>query len=84
MTLGADALFKPTEGRTAMTIKSEMRHVEASSTCAEAQASEVNIGLGPNQLIWLRRNINSFKYAEERQLNLRLDRLRAAHIAGLI
>ena len=67
-----------------MTSTSEMRHVEAFSTRAAAHTSEVNMGLGPNQLTWLRRNINSFRYDEDQRLKLRLDRLRAAHTVGLI
>ncbi len=41
-------------------------------------------GLGPNQLTWLRRNIDSFKQAEEQRYLLWQDAERAARIAGLI
>ena len=47
------------------------------------RASTVAMGLGPNQLTWLRRNIDSFKYAEEQRRLLRQDVVRAARIAGL-
>lgn len=40
--------------------------------------------LGPNQLNWLRLNIDSFRYAEDQQALLQLDTVRAARIAGLI
>ena len=40
--------------------------------------------LGPNQLSWLRLNIDSFRYAEDQQALLRHDAVRAARIAGLI
>jgi hypothetical protein len=53
-------------------------------TRVEAQASKANTGLGPNQLVWLRRNITSFKYAEEQRLSLGLDKLRAAYVTGLV
>ena len=42
------------------------------------------MGLGPNQLTWLRRNIDSFKEAEEQRRQMRQDVVRAARIAGLI
>ena len=48
------------------------------------RASEFTMGLGPNQLTWLRRNIDSFKYLEEQRYQLRQDAVRAARIAGLI
>lgn len=40
--------------------------------------------LGPNQLSWLRLNIDSFRYAENQQALLQHDAVRAARIAGLI
>ena len=49
-----------------------------------SDASQLMIGLGPNQLTWLRRNINSFKHAEEQRRLLRQDVVRAARMAGLI
>jgi len=51
---------------------------------ATTRASEITLGLGPNQLTWLRRNIDSFKYAEEQRYQTRQDAVRAARIAGLI
>jgi len=47
-------------------------------------APPTNRGLGPNQLNWLRSNINSFRYAENQQAFLQQDAVRAARIAGLI
>jgi len=41
-------------------------------------------GLGPNQLTWLRRNIDSFRHLEEQRYLLRQDSVRAARMAGLI
>jgi DNA-binding NarL/FixJ family response regulator len=41
------------------------------------------MGLGPNQLTWLRRNIGSFKDAEEQRYLARQDAVRAARLAGL-
>jgi hypothetical protein len=46
--------------------------------------SEAMMGLGPNQLTWLRRNIGSFKDAEEQRYLARQDAVRAARLAGLI
>jgi hypothetical protein len=40
--------------------------------------------LGPNQLNWLRLNIDSFRWAENQQALLQRDAVRAARIAGLI
>jgi hypothetical protein len=54
------------------------------SARSAARAAEVTMGLGPNQLTWLRRNIDSFKYAEEQRYQLRQDVVRAARMAGLI
>jgi hypothetical protein len=64
-----------------MTRASEMPQVEASFNARAAHASEVKIGLVPNQPTWPRRNINSFMYTEHRRLKQRPDRLRAAHAA---
>jgi hypothetical protein len=48
-----------------------------------ARESDLTLGLGPNQLTWLRRNIDSFKHAEEQRRAMRQDVVRAARIAGL-
>jgi hypothetical protein len=53
-------------------------------SAAAASASQITMGLGPNQLTWLRRNIDSFKHAEEQRYQMRQDVVRAARIAGLI
>jgi hypothetical protein len=47
-------------------------------------APVVEQGLGPNQLKWLRLNIDSFRHAERQLASLRHDALRAARIACLI
>jgi hypothetical protein len=47
-------------------------------------AQTVAMGLGPNQLSWLRRTIDSFKQAEEQWILARQDAVRAARLAGLI
>jgi hypothetical protein len=54
------------------------------SRVAAARASDAAMGLGPNQLRWLRVNIDSFKELEEQRRQLRQDAVRAARIAGLI
>lgn len=51
---------------------------------ATVGASQPMWGLGPNQLNWLRRNIGSFKQAEDQRLQMRQDVVRAARMAGLI
>lgn len=56
----------------------------ADSAHSMSCASEAMMGLGPNQLTWLRRNIDSFKYAEEQRYQTRQDTVRAARLAGLI
>ena len=48
------------------------------------RASSAGMGLGPNQLTWLRRNIDSFKDAEDQRRLMRQDVVRAARIAGLV
>jgi hypothetical protein len=49
------------------------------------RASTIGMGgLGPNQLTWLRRNMNSFKDAEDQRRLMRQDVVRAARIAGLL
>jgi len=52
-------------------------------TRTSERASDAAMGLGPNQLTWLRRNIGSFKQLEEQRRLLRQDAVRAARIAGL-
>jgi hypothetical protein len=54
------------------------------SVHAMTRASSVGMGLGPNQLTWLRRNIDSFKDAEDQRRLMRQDVVRAARIAGLV
>lgn len=49
-----------------------------------SSAPEETIGLGPNQLTWLRRNVDGFKDLEELRHQVRQDTLRAARMAGLI
>lgn len=41
------------------------------------------LGLGPNQLKWLRRNMDAFREAEEQRYSVLQDAVRAARIAGL-
>jgi len=49
------------------------------------RASTIGLGgLGPNQLTWLRRNMNSFKHAEDQRSQMRQDVVRAARLAGLL
>jgi hypothetical protein len=47
-------------------------------------AAKNSWGLGPNQLNWLRRNIDAFRHLEEQRYLLRQDSMRAARLAGLI
>jgi hypothetical protein len=56
----------------------------AESARSAAQVSDEAMGLGPNQLTWLRRNIDSFKHAEDQRHLARQDTVRAARMAGLI
>jgi hypothetical protein len=56
----------------------------STSAVAAARASDAAMGLGPNQLKWLRGNIDSFKELEDQRRMLRQDAVRAARIAGLI
>ena len=56
----------------------------AESARSAVPAPEATMGLGPNQLTWLRRNIDSFKEAEEQRRQMRQDVVRAARIAGLV
>lgn len=57
---------------------------DAKNSRAGAQVHGAMAGLGPNQLSWLRSNIESFKQAEDQRVQLRQDARRAARIAGLI
>ncbi len=54
------------------------------ATVAAARASDAAMGLGPNQLKWLRGNIDAFKELEDQRRLMRQDTVRAARIAGLI
>ncbi|HKP23598.1 MAG TPA: hypothetical protein VJV39_07015 [Dongiaceae bacterium] len=54
------------------------------ATVAAARAADASMGLGPNQLKWLRGNIDSFKELEDQRRLTRQDTVRAARIAGLI
>jgi len=56
----------------------------AESVLSAVRASEAAMGLGPNQLTWLRQNIDSFKHAEDQRYLARPDTVRAARMAGLI
>jgi len=56
----------------------------STATVAAARASDASMGLGPNQLKWLRGNIDSFKELEDQRWQTRQDAVRAARIAGLI
>lgn len=49
-----------------------------------SRAAEVTMGLGPNQLTWLRRKICAFKDLEDQRHLVRQDAVRAARMAGLI
>ena len=63
---------------------STLMYETSDSRLAAARASDAAMGLGPNQLKWLRGNIDSFKELEEQRRQLRQDAVRAARIAGLI
>jgi len=69
-----------------MTTISSLTHMYEpnTATVSAARASDAAMGLGPNQLKWLRGNIDSFKELEEQRRMLRQDAVRAARIAGLI
>lgn len=66
------------------TISSLTHMYEGNATVAAARASDAAMGLGPNQLKWLRTNLDSFKELEDQRRMLRQDAVRAARIAGLI
>jgi hypothetical protein len=63
---------------------STFMHDTSNSRLAAARASEAAMGLGPNQLKWLRVNIDSFKELEDQRRLMRQDTVRAARMAGLI
>ena len=56
----------------------------SNSRLAAARASDAAMGLGPNQLKWLRTNLDSFKELEDQRRLMRQDTVRAARMAGLI
>jgi hypothetical protein len=56
----------------------------ADSARTAGESAALTLGLGPNQLDWLRRNISPFKEAEQQRRLMREDVVRAARIAGLI
>ena len=72
-----------TKGIAAMNAISTMAFSNNNAERTLSRASEA-MGLGPNQLTWPRRNIDSFKEAEEQRRQMRQDVVRAARIAGLI
>jgi hypothetical protein len=61
-----------------------LMHDTSNSRLAAARASDAAMGLGPNQLKWLRGNIDSFKELEDQRRMTRQDAVRAARMAGLI
>ena len=75
-----------TKGITTMNAIARLHFMNDNGASAHsaAAASQITLGLGPNQLTWLRRNIDSFKHAEEQRYQMRQDIVRAARIAGLI
>lgn len=73
-----------TKGITAMNAISRFAFTNDNAESAQTRASEAVMGLGPNQLTWLRRNIESFKHAEDQWCLARQDTVRAARLAGLI
>ena len=56
----------------------------AESMRSTTRASEITMGLGPNQLTWLRRRHGAFADLEEQRRQVAQDAVRAARIAGLI
>jgi hypothetical protein len=48
-----------------------------------ARTRPVTFGLGPNQLTWLRRNMDAFRHLEEQRYYAQQDAVRAARMAGL-
>jgi len=74
-----------TKGITAVNAMSRMSFANNATNPARFGAQVHGAtGLGPNQLSWLRSNIESFKQAEDQRVQLRQDARRAARIAGLI
>ena len=63
---------------------SRMAYTNDYSDYTGARTSGVATGLGPNQLTWLRRTMDSFRQAEEQWIMVRQDAVRAARMAGLI
>ena len=61
---------------------SRLMHVNA--TPMRAASQDVTLSHGPRQLTWLRRSIEAFRHAEQQRVQLRLDVVRAARLAGLI
>jgi hypothetical protein len=74
------------KGITTMNAISRMAYTNDNTDSARSatHASQLTMGLGPNQLTWLRRNMDAFKDLEDQRYQLRQDALRAARIAGLI
>jgi hypothetical protein len=62
----------------------QMSYPNGHTDHAASRTSEAVMGLGPNQLKWLRRNIDAFKQLEEQRYMLWQDSVRAARMAGLI
>ena len=60
------------------------RKAHADEGADARHAAIPTLGLGPNQLSWLRRNIDAFKDAEDQRLQVRQDAMRAARAAGLV
>ena len=54
------------------------------TACTASRADEATMGLGPNQLTWLRRRMEAFKELEELRHQVQQDTVRAARMAGLI
>jgi hypothetical protein len=79
--------LQDTRGIAAMNAFSKIAYLNdyAESMQTAARAPEATtMGLGPNQLTWLRRNIDSFKHAEDQRHLACQDTVRAARMAGLI
>lgn len=50
----------------------------------EKQSSGNAVGLGPNQLSWLRSNVSGFRQAEELWMSMRRETVRSARAAGVV
>jgi hypothetical protein len=59
-------------------------NVNSPTAYTASHATEEAMGLGPNQLTWLRQRMEAFKALEDRRLQLQEDAVRAARMAGLI